>query len=308
MRTDRYHHPGVLYHCITRFVDREWFFDESDERERYLALLGAALDRSDWRCLAYALMSRHIHLAIIAGTQPMQSWLGPTHGPFTRWMNERHGRVGPIIADRPGDFQILRENEASVIAYIHHEPARAGVAAVATETSWTSHRAYVGLDPAPTWLRIGEGLARAGLPDPDVFEDWIDRTPGTALDITLEHRRLALRRRGERPDPRRVIEVVSELGDIAIPVICSRRNISTACDARLVIVHCGHKLGFTSNELAVALGISAQAVDALRRRPIDEHIRIVFDLALERLAIEAAEEQRWTATVSRSNGVPNQVV
>jgi hypothetical protein len=333
MRTCRYNLPGVLYHCITRFVDREWFFDEAEERERYLFLLGRALERTDWRCLAYALMSNHIHLAVIAGRLPMASWTKPTHSPFANWMNKRHGRVGPIFADRVKDFQILPENEASVLAYVHNNPVRARVARVAADSNWSSHRAYVGLDPAPSWLCVDEGLARSGMPDPDVFDNWVNRTPGAAFDITFERKRLALRRRGAieigtptkgpdgarfplmgrpfshtRPDPRRVIEVVAELSDVAFPVICSRRRIPAACDARMVVVHCGRLLGITPSDTAASLGISAQAVNAMGRREIQEHYRIIFDLALERLSIEAWGDRRSVPPASISNGVPDQLV
>ena len=51
--------PQSLHHVISRFVDREWFFASDVERARYLALLGRALSTTDWRCVAYCLMSNH---------------------------------------------------------------------------------------------------------------------------------------------------------------------------------------------------------------------------------------------------------
>ncbi len=338
-RTRRSNLPGVVYHCITRFVDREWFFDHAEERERYLFLLGRSLNGSDWRCLAYALMSNHIHLAMLAGQQPMESWTKAAHSPFAHWMNRRHHRLGPIIADRAKDFQILPENEASVIAYIHNNPVRAGVVRRALESTWTSHRAYIGLAPRPEWLRAEEGMARSGLPDPDVFDAWIDRTPGAAMDVTLEKQRIALRRRGAleigtptvgaegnvfplfalkfghiRPDPRRVIEVVAEIGDVALPVICSRRRIPAACEARVVVAHCARTLGITPSDIAAALGISAQAVGAMTRRAIEERSRIVYDLAVERLGIEIWGDRVTSAAfrpsapaLPASDGVPTRI-
>ena len=61
-RKPRSNQPGVVYHLISRFVEREWFIKEEEEREYYVRLLGRALSESDWRCLAYAVMSNHIHL------------------------------------------------------------------------------------------------------------------------------------------------------------------------------------------------------------------------------------------------------
>ena len=344
-RTCRNNLPNVVYHCITRFVDREWFFEDDHERAHYLRLLSRALEHSDWRCVAYALMSNHIHLAMIAGRQPMESWTKATHSPFAHWMNRRHGRLGPVMADRPKDFRILTANVGSVISYIHNNPVRAGVVKRAAESSWTSHQAYLDVAHVPEFLEVGEGLARAGFEDRYVFDEWVDRTPGNAFDVALERQGVIMRRRGAvvlgtptvlpyedarevawdifgrpfvhvRPDPRRVIEVVAELGDVASPIIRSRRRIPAACDARRVIAHCAAALGITPSDIASALGISVQAVCAMGRRELGEHVRIVYDLAYERLCIElwgyvpgsgGVRTPDTSAAHVDSDGVPNRI-
>lgn len=298
-RTCRNNLPGVVYHCITRFVDREWCFEDDVERSKYLHFLGKALEHSDWRCIAFALMSNHIHLAMIAGQQPMESWTRATHAPFTYWMNRRHERLGPVIAHRPKDFRILMANVGSVVAYIHNNPVRAGLVKRAAESSWTSHGAYLGQSEIPGWLPVGEGLARAGFEDCHVFDEWVERTPGAAFDITLERQSVMLRKRGSlmfdtataradhaRPDPRRIVDVVAELADVAGPVICSRRRIPSAIDARRIVAHCGAALGITVSDVASALGITATSVGSMSRRELGEHLRIVYDLACERLGVE----------------------
>lgn len=61
MREARSFQEGLPYHLISRFVDRERFIHES-ERDHYLRLLGRAIRKSDWRLLAFAVTSNHIHL------------------------------------------------------------------------------------------------------------------------------------------------------------------------------------------------------------------------------------------------------
>lgn len=340
-RTCRNNLPNVVYHCITRFVDRDWFFDADEERAHYLDLLGKALEHSDWRCIAFALMSSHIHLAMIAGRQPMESWTKATHAPFAHWMNRRHGRLGPVLAERPKDYMILPVNVGRVIAYIHNSPVRAGVVARAADATWTSHRAYLDPPRTPTVLQSAEGLGRAGFEDVHVFDEWVDRTPGNAFDITLERQAVMMRRRGAlvrgtpairepedpytaswslhagmfahpRVDPWRIIQVVAELSEVAMPVIQSRRRIPAAGDARRVVAHVARALGVTPSETAEALGISAQAVGAMCRREVGEHVRIVYDLAVEKLEIEldAAREEARAAELGRraeSDGVPDRI-
>src|SRR5437868_4699035 len=157
-RSPRWSLPGALYHCIWQFVDQTWFIQHAEERERYLFLLGRALKRSDWRCVAYAVMSNHIHIAAIAGKRPMSSWTLAVNSPFAGWLNKQHRRKGPVFADRAKDHQIRPAREGAVIAYIHNNPVEAGVVARARDSRWTSHRAYAGLDPVPDWLDVAEGL------------------------------------------------------------------------------------------------------------------------------------------------------
>jgi hypothetical protein len=39
-----------------------------------------------------------------------------------------------------------------LIRYVHNNPVRAGVVARASESGWSSHRAYLGLASCPSWL------------------------------------------------------------------------------------------------------------------------------------------------------------
>ena len=81
--------PRAIYHVIPRFVGGEWFIRSSEERQLYLKLLGQGLVGSSWRCLAYAVMSSHIHLAMEAGKGKIADWLREPHSQFAEWINQR---------------------------------------------------------------------------------------------------------------------------------------------------------------------------------------------------------------------------
>src|SRR4051794_22965207 len=89
--------PDVTYHVISRFVDRAWFIASELERRTYLSFLGAALELSTWRCLAYAVMSNHIHLALVASDEPLANWIRKPHSAFADWMNRTHDRIGSVF-------------------------------------------------------------------------------------------------------------------------------------------------------------------------------------------------------------------
>ncbi|CAN5917202.1 hypothetical protein BH11MYX3_BH11MYX3_06230 [soil metagenome] len=289
-RTLRHNNPGDVYHLISRCVNNEWLIAGDEERFQYLRLLGLALERSDWRCLAYVVMSNHIHLAVIAGTRPLSSWVRRVHSPFAEWINRRHGRIGAVLARGPSDHGVWPESVAKTIAYIHNNPVRAGVAPYARDSDWSSHRAYVGHVAPPAWLHVEEGLARAGFTDPNVFDPWVNQAPHDRLSIDASKLRRKAQRRGaielgtpilggaaevpllRRPwahvrfDPRQVVEVTAaELG-MSVLQLCSRRKSPDIVDGRTVAVSCAHSLGLTGTDIAAALGISQQGAAAILHR------------------------------------------
>ena len=305
-RSARYNVFGTTYHLIWRFVDRRWFFSADEERHTYLRMLGHALKQSDWRCLAYALMSNHIHLAVVAGEAPMWSWTKTVNSPFASYMNKRHGRLGPLFAGRAKDSGTVPRKEGHLIAYIHNNPVRAAVVRHAAESDWTSHRAYVGLASVPAWLHVDEGLRRAGFTDPQIFDAWVDVTPGEPHDIDLEKQRRAVRSRGAiefgtptadgdqtaipllarpfahiRPDAGSIVDVVSQVTQVPKALIASRRRNPSLHEARRIAAHAGQALGLPTSEVAAALGISASAVAKHKRSQLTGLSLTLFDVVLE---------------------------
>lgn len=189
--------PGTTYHLISRFVAREWFIQGDTERRQYMELFGRAIAGSDWTSLAFAVMSSHLHHAVIAGRDPLKSWLGEAHGPYAEWINRRHDRIGAVFVRGPKAIPVRSDGLARLVGYIHRNPVRARVVGRAAETDWTSHRAYVGPDSAPAWLDVRRGLDLMGFADGAEFDRWVDATPITRAQ--LEDIRLEPVRRGRPP-------------------------------------------------------------------------------------------------------------
>ncbi len=290
-RTARLNEPGVLYHIISRFVDREYFIESDEERETYLRMLGHALDDTDWRCLAYALMSTHLHFAMVAGADDLQAWAKAAHTPFAQWMNQRHGRLGPLFANRPADYAVPPHRVGAVLAYVHNNPVRAGVVTFARDSTWTSHRAYLGTSKPSKWLHVDEGFERSGFVSRQAFDEFVigERDEVEAPDIRRV--RQELRRRGGlntatpgldgipivirpsahvRPDALTILATAAQVLRIGIMVLCSRRRLEPAIVGRRITVHAAKALGLCGAEIADALGISEQAVSKIAKQPLDD--------------------------------------
>jgi hypothetical protein len=157
--------PGSVQHLISRFVNREFLLDAEGARDEYLRRVAAAIGRSDWRPLAFALMSSHVHWVLEAGELPSCSFVKPLHCGFAGWLNRTQGRLGPVFADRHRTLTFVGGTAAPLISYVHNNPVRAGLVRDASKSAWTSHRAYLGVEPAPPWLDVKRGLALAGFSD-----------------------------------------------------------------------------------------------------------------------------------------------
>jgi putative transposase len=164
--------PGGIYHVIARFVANQWLMAAAVERNMYMTELAFAMRRTDWRCFAYALMSSHVHLAFLAGDAPLADWLRPMHNVFANWLNDRLERIGAVFVRGPNVLGVQAEGVAKLVSYIHANPVRAGVVRRADESDWTSHRAYVGTGPRPSWLDVDLGLRLAGFSNGSTFGAW----------------------------------------------------------------------------------------------------------------------------------------
>jgi hypothetical protein len=153
---------GSVQHVISRFVDRERRLEALEARAEYLDRAGRVLDRSDWRALGYALMGSHVHWAMRAGRASSAAFIKPLHVGFAGWLNAREHRLGPVFADRHRTLTFEADTALALLAYIHNNPVRAGLVGDPSDSSWTSHRAYLGLVPPPPWLDVERGLALCG--------------------------------------------------------------------------------------------------------------------------------------------------
>ena len=164
-RSARIHAPGATVHLISRFVDGGFRLAGLGERAVVLKSLPASLARTDWTLLGYALMSSHLHLVLQAGINVPWRLLKPLHTVVARRLNLRDGSLGPVFAGRATTLLVPDDRVAILLAYVHNNPVRAHVVTRAAASPWTSHRAYLRLDPAPDWLAGLRGLELAGFPD-----------------------------------------------------------------------------------------------------------------------------------------------
>jgi putative transposase len=150
----RLQYPGALYHVTARGNARQPIYTDARDRQQFLTVLAAVVERFDWRCYAYCLMDNHYHLLIETPRGNLSVGMRQLNGVYTQRFNRRHGRVGHVFQGRFKAIVVERESYLLALCrYVVLNPVRAGVVKQPERYLWSSYRATAGLEPAPAWLR-----------------------------------------------------------------------------------------------------------------------------------------------------------
>src|SRR5512139_3848162 len=76
--------PGAIYHVTSRGDRREPIFDDDQDREAFLDVVGTALDRFDACALAYCLMGNHYHLVLHTRGANLSRLMRQINGVYTQ--------------------------------------------------------------------------------------------------------------------------------------------------------------------------------------------------------------------------------
>lgn len=165
----RIQYPGAVYHVTSRGNARQEIFLDDEDRLRFFETLHQVVDRFNWLCHAYCLMSNHYHLLIETVDPTLSRGMRQLNGVYTQAFNRHHNRVGHVFQGR---FKAIHvEKEAYLIElsrYVVLNPVRAGMVRAAKDWPWSSYRATAGLVESPrllttNWLldQLGSDRARA---------------------------------------------------------------------------------------------------------------------------------------------------
>jgi putative transposase len=278
-RSRRHVKPYTAQHLISRFLDRRYFLADTHDRTEYLRCLGNAVRDWDWKIVSFALMSNHIHLGALAGEMPLGPTFKSLHVRYARSWHDRYGGLGPVIADRPANFEVPEVLVPRLIAYHHRNPVEAEVVEDPADSTWTSHRMYLGLDEAPSWLCIDKGLELCGFGDSRLGRSHFNEFVRTAdLRETCIGPSLYVVEKVEGnestfagPRDKRALEKLATIaakiaGQSEALVYQRQRPVS---DARLLFIGAARRLGASNQSIADHLGLSRSAISDITRRNKD---------------------------------------
>ena len=89
--------PNALYHVTSRGDRREDIYEDDEDREVFLDILGDVVTDYSWLCHGYCLMSNHYHLILESLDGNLSKGMRQPSGVFTYAYNRRHQRSGHIF-------------------------------------------------------------------------------------------------------------------------------------------------------------------------------------------------------------------
>jgi len=152
--------PGAVYHITARGNAQQAIFDDDDDRQRFLHLLGREVLQQNWFCYAYCLMDNHYHLLLETPEANLSWGMRRLNGNYGQSYNLRHRQVGHLLQGRYKAILVERESHLMELCrYVVLNPVRASMATRMEKWPWSSYQATVGKVKSPDWLAVDSLLA-----------------------------------------------------------------------------------------------------------------------------------------------------
>jgi REP element-mobilizing transposase RayT len=170
----RLQYEGAIYHVMNRGDRKEAIFLDDPDRQRFLATLGEACQKTGWHVHAYCLMGNHFHLVVETPQANLSAGMQWFLGTYTARFNRRHklfghlfsGRYKALIVDSSGNGYLK-----TVCDYVHLNPVRAELLKADEPLqayAWSSYGAYLKkASERPEWLRLDRVLGEWGIHEDD---------------------------------------------------------------------------------------------------------------------------------------------
>ena len=153
--------PNALYHVTARGDRREPIVEDDTDRLTFFNVLAEVVERFNWLCHAYCLMTNHYHLVVETPDANLSKGMRQLNGMYTQATNRRHKRTGHLFQGRFKGILVDKDNYLlELTRYVVLNPVRARMVKHPRQYAWSSYRAMVGQAPVPPWLATDGLLAQ----------------------------------------------------------------------------------------------------------------------------------------------------
>lgn len=142
-RKPRVEYNGALYHVIQRGNNREYIFNQIEDKVFLLKEIKEKKAGSGFKLYGYVIMDNHYHLVLQVGKEPLSKLMHLINSKYGRYYNREHNRTGHVFDGRYKAIPIQNERYLlAVLRYVHRNPVRAGICTKISQYRWSSDRYY----------------------------------------------------------------------------------------------------------------------------------------------------------------------
>ncbi|ABR46603.1 protein of unknown function DUF1568 [Alkaliphilus metalliredigens QYMF] len=142
-RKPRVEYKGAIYHVIKRGNNREYIFQNREDKESLLACLEDANKEEVFNLLGYVIMDNHYHLMIETKEKPLHKIMQKVNNTYSKNYNKRHKRSDHVFGGRYKGILVKDDKYLfSLLRYIHYNPVRAKMCENIAQYNWSSDQFY----------------------------------------------------------------------------------------------------------------------------------------------------------------------
>ena len=159
-RENRSFDPDWIYHVVAKGNNGEPIVRDERDREMFVRRFSRVASEYEWELSAWCLMLTHAHWLVRAPVGAISAGMQELLSSHARGMNARYGRVGHLFRNR--FFARPLVDDAHVltsVAYVDRNPVKHGACDSAAVWRYSSYRAHMGLEEAPSWLAVERTLS-----------------------------------------------------------------------------------------------------------------------------------------------------
>ena len=128
---------------MMRGINKHPIFMDEEDNEKFLQVLDACKNVSEFELYGYCLMGNHVHLLLKECKEPLEQIFKRIGSRYVYWYNNKYKRCGHLFQDRFKSEPVENDRYFTVaLRYIHQNPVKAGLCKLVNEYKWSSYINY----------------------------------------------------------------------------------------------------------------------------------------------------------------------
>ncbi|MEA1962576.1 MAG: transposase [Bacillota bacterium] len=145
-RKPRVEYAEGIFHVIQRGNNREYIFNEADEKDYLIDCFQRAVEKDKAEIFAYVVMGNHFHAAMKSENESLGKVMQRINTRYSVYYNRKRERTGHVFEGRYKAAPVQDDRYLlALVRYIHRNPVRAKICDRVENYRWSSDGYYRGI-------------------------------------------------------------------------------------------------------------------------------------------------------------------